>query len=305
MMDPIKVEIEVSAATARRLNHRDQVNIHVSQLEGEPLRKLAFIYTIDPVADPQTRTFTVTMMLRNAPVRAPVPQELQGQPMARAGLVGKILLNMPLLAEGLFVNEDMLQEDEDGFFVWRILNRRLGTLPSDDDRILNVEKIRVTPGDSRLSLFGLASLRSITVAEDVQLDPNTDLLAGNVTPPDGQTTWDGDKLLYDVQRWLMRPGDLVGVDQAARAVQPGIYVPMDAIMERSGVNYVFLLVESEEGDAVRRVQVGVHESVGTLRRIEAAGDQPLEAGSTMVAAGAAFLVDGERVNVARQVDIRR
>ena len=73
MMDPIKVELEVSAATSRRLNYRDLVAVIIPQPTvagqhiGSPTtgltsehRQRAIVYTIDPVADPVTRTFTVT-----------------------------------------------------------------------------------------------------------------------------------------------------------------------------------------------------------------------------------------------------
>ena len=304
MMDPIKVEVEVAAATARRLNHRDQVTVHIPQSGGENLRRLAFIYMIDPVADPQTRTFTVTLMMRNEKVHASMPENLKDQPIARASLVGKVFNKLPRVAEGLFVNEDMLQKDEDGFFLWKILNRRVGALSSSPDSILNVQKVRVTPGDVYLSFLGLASLRDITIADDADFNPDVDMIAGDVTPPEGQT-WDSDKLLYDNHRWLVRPGDLVGVDQSASVVQPGIYVPLDAIMEQSGSHFVFAVSESPDGDSARRVEVTVHDSVGTLRRIEAAGDQPLTPATRIVAAGAAFLVDGESINVARQVQLGR
>ncbi|NKB40340.1 MAG: amidohydrolase family protein, partial [Ilumatobacter sp.] len=40
---------------------------------------------------------------------------------------------------------------------------------------------------------------------------------------DGQATWDGDKLLFERPRWLVRPGDLVSVDQSGGLVRPGVY----------------------------------------------------------------------------------
>jgi len=151
----------------------------------------------------------------------------------------------------------------------------------------------------------LATLREITLAEGVDFDPDTDMIVGQVTPPDGQESWDGDQLLYDPGRWLIRPGDLVGVDRSGSQVQPGIYVPMDAILEKLGAKYIFVVVESPDGDTVRQVEVKVHENVDTLRRIEAAGNEALTPGTKIVATGAAFLADGERVNVAKQLNQRR
>lgn len=305
MMDPIKVEIEVSSATARRLNHRDLAALHIPQLSGQPAPRQGFVYMIDPVADPLTRTFTVTVMMRNKKVHVSVPERLEDQPLARAGLIGKVLHDLPHMADGLYVNDRLLHEDEQGFYLWRILNRRIGATPSTSDPVLNVEKIRVVPGDVRLSFLGLASLRDIAIQGDTDFQPEIDMLAGDVRLPDGHESWDGNEMLFDRERWLVRPGDLVGVDLSGRVVQPGIYVPLDAIMSRSGSNFVFVVSESEDGDSVRRVEVNVYDTVGTLRRIEAAGEQPLAGGMKVVAGGAAFLVHGENVNVAREVELGR
>ena len=114
--------------------------------------------------------------------------------------------------------------------------------------------------------------------------------------------WDGGKLLYDVRRWLVRPGDLVGVDRSGRKMPPGVYVPLDTILEKYGSKYVFAVSESSEGDVARRVEVNVHDSAGTLRRIDPASDQPLTIGTKVIVEGAAFLVDGERINVAREIE---
>ncbi len=305
MMDPIKVEIEVSANTARRLNHRDQVSIYVPQTDGDKLRRLAFIHTIDPVADPRTRTFTVTLMMRNERVRNRIPESLEGQPITYASLIGKVLENMPLQPGLTFVDETFLQEDQDGYFLWKILNQSIGTLSTSENPLLDVRKIRVTAGDVRISFLGLASLRNITIPDDEQFNFAEDMVAGDITLPEGQTTWDGDQLVFSRERWLVRPGDLVGVDQRGSVIPPGIYISVDAIMERSGSYFVFAVSESSEGDSARQVEVTVHESVGTLRRIEAVGDGQLEPGTRIVATGAAFLADGERINVAKEVELGR
>ena len=92
-----------------------------------------------------------------------------------------------------------------------------------------------------------------TLPDGVDFDPDTDVIAGNVTLPEGHSGWDGDEMLHDVPRWLVRPGDLVGVDQRGGAAPSGIYVPLDAIMETSGSNYVYQVIESPDGDTARRV----------------------------------------------------
>lgn len=305
MMDPIQVEVEVAAATARQLNHLEEVNVYVPQPSGSMLRRLSFIHMIDPVADPQTRTFTVTLMMRNEKVRLPLPEELQGQAIARCTSVRRLIKDIPGLAQGLFVGEGMMEKDQDGCFVWKILNRRIGSFTAGADRILKVQKVRVTPGQVRVSFLGMANLREITIANNAEFNPDTDMIAGRVTPPDGEDAWNGDTLLFDVDRWLVRPGDLVGVDQRGASLPPGIYVPLDAIREKSGSHFVFAVEQSADGDVARQLPVTVHENVDTLRRIESASDQTLALGTKIVVEGTAFLVDGERINVARELPPER
>ena len=56
----------------------------------------------------------------------------------------------------LFVSEANLQQDEEGHFVWKILNRRVGTLAHASRRVLKVKKIRVVPGELRFPLLALS-----------------------------------------------------------------------------------------------------------------------------------------------------
>lgn len=306
MMDPIKVEFEVAGTTARTLNHSDQVEIYVPQPDGTAREQLAFIYTIDPVADPRTRTFTITLMLSNERFHSEVPEELKGQVVARTDRIGKLIKGFGNKPNTLFVNEENLHQDDDGYFVWKILNRHVGTLARESQRVLKVKKVRVAPGEKRVPVLGLAVLREVQIPSGEQFDPAIDLISGKVVlPPGEEDAWSGDRVFYDVERWELRPGDLVSVDLAGQPTQPGFYVPLDAIMEKSGTNYVFVVDQSAGGEQARRVEVTVHDPVGTLRRIEPVSGQQLDAGMKVVAAGAVFLVDGQRVNVAEEVEVRR
>lgn len=304
MMHPIKVEFEVAADTARRMNHRDQIRVHVPLSDGTTRQRLAFIYMIDPVADSQTRTFTVTLMLTNEKSRAEVPAEMNATEVARTDSIRKLIKGFAGQGDKLFVNENSLHSEGDEYFLWKILNRRVGTLAGQSDRVLQVAKIGVTPGELRVSVMGLATFVDLTIEEGQEFDPDRDMVTGRVIPPAGQERWNGKEVLYEVERWMLRPGDLVGVDLGGDQTQPGVYVPLDAIMERSGAYYVFEVDESPDGDSARRVEVTVHETSGTLRRIEAV-EGTLAEGAKIVAGGAAFLVDGESVNVAKEVEARR
>jgi len=113
------------------------------------------------------------------------------------------------------------------------------------------------------------------------------------------------RVFFDVERWEFRPGDLVSVDLAAQPTQPGFYVPLDAITASADHKFVFVVDQAAGGSQARKVGVTVHDAIGTLRRIEAEEGESFSAGDRIVADGAVFLVDGEPVNIAEQVEVRR
>ncbi len=88
MMDPIKVDVEVSAENSRLLDYRDVVDVIIPQTEQAESGSAgqsgttsirAIVYTIDPVADPATRTFTVTLLTQNQKFDLSLPTALPVQ----------------------------------------------------------------------------------------------------------------------------------------------------------------------------------------------------------------------------------
>lgn len=306
LMDPINVQFEASAELARQLNYQDMLSVYVEQPDGTTMTEPASVYTIDSVADPKTRTFTVTLILRNEEVGTPVPPELQGQPIATTGELKRVIVGILAESDGQYVDEDAIQQDDRGWFLWKVTNRRISTLAADADPRIEVEKLRVGVGNRRISFLGLWDFRQIVLPPDSDFDPDVHLVAGAVAYPAGNNaaTWQDNTILLDRKRWMLRPGDVVGVDLRGRANRPGYYVPEDAILEQSGRTYIFLVDDSDAPQA-KRVEVEVGDSADTLRRIRAIGDPPLPDGHWIAADGALFLVDGERVNVVKEVEVRR
>jgi hypothetical protein len=308
MMHPIKVEFEASAATVRSLDYRDMLPIYITAPDGSIAERSGVVYMTDPVADPQTRTFTVTLLVPNEKTTTPVPEEMKGQPVVKTREFWRVLSEFFDDGDGQFIEERSIRQDDEGHFLWRITNRQLGTVASQTSPKLEVEKVRITRGDRRISFLGIWTFREVSINEGQDFDQTTDLFAGALEfPPEiDAKSWAGSEILLDQQRWLLRPGELVGVDVGGGGIPTGFYVPVDAIMEKSGVNYVFLVESADAGEEkVRSVPVHVKDDHGTLRRIEAAGDETLEPNVRIVAAGAAFLTDGEAINVAEEVEVRR
>ncbi len=310
MMDPIAIEFEVSAATARRLNYRDMVPIYIAQPDDTWQQDLASVYMTDPVADPQTRTFTATLLVGNQKVRSPIPEEMQGKPIIRTDDLWKLLSPdfTQRQAEAEFVEEHAIHDDGQGAFLWKVTNRRINTLASEAEAKLNVVKVRVTRGKRRIPFMGgVWTFQEVALREGEKFDAATDVVTGRLTfPPQiDPATFEGGEILFGRERWMLRPGDLVRVDLRGGAAQPGFYLPVDAILEKSGQSYVFAVESSAGRDRVRQIEVQVFEAIDTLRRVEALGDQPLTAGMRIVAGGALFLADQEVVNVAEEVQLRR
>ena len=83
MMDPMKVNIAVSAATDARIHQNDLVRVFSP--DGEEFEGL--VYLKDTFADPATRTFLITLLVRNRRILVGVPDELRDEKVAhcRAG----------------------------------------------------------------------------------------------------------------------------------------------------------------------------------------------------------------------------
>ena len=306
MMHPMKVEVEVAGATARTLNHRDQVKVYVPRPDGTIREQTSFIYTIDPVADPQTLTFTITLLLPNNRTASKIPEEYQDQVTARTDSIGRLITGFAGEADSLYVNESYLHEDDKGFFVWKILNRTVGTLAGQSERMLEVAKVRMLAGDRRIPVMGLAVMQEVKLPEGAEFDPQSDLITGEIVFPAGAEEAESvTRVFFDAERWEFRPGDLVSVDLAAQPTQPGFYVPLDAITASADRKFVFVVDQAGGGNQARKVGVTVHDAVGTLRRIEGEEGESFSVGDRIVADGAVFLVDGEPVNIAEQVEVRR
>ena len=103
-----------------------------------------------------------------------------------------------------------------------------------------------------------------------------------------------DGFLVDDERWLLRPGGLVRVALDQGELPRGYYAPIQAIRERDGVTWVYVV---EDGGRARELPVRVLESHRNLRRIEAEG---LRDGLRLVTKGAHFIDDGDPVTIVDQ-----
>jgi len=294
MMNPIKIELEVSAEQSRRLGYKKEVSIALGP--GQELNHKAIVYGIDPVADPSTRTFTITLLMENTKVVAKVPEELKpDNTVVRTKNVWRCF-NKLGSKEGYLTENKSIHTDEQGAYIWKIKN--WDDQNTEQVRVLDLEKVRVTAGEQiQPFLGGLWDFREVAF-DPKDFNPEIDRLSGPLMGP-GLEEFKGGNVLFDRPRWLVRPGDLVLVDLTGKPLTPGFYVPMDVISEQSGQYFVHI-VDPDSGGVAEQVEVNVFESFNTQRRIEATGDVDLTEGMQLIAKGTHFIVDGERVLVAKE-----
>ena len=260
---------------------------------------------IDPVADPQTRTFTLTLLMLNEKLSSKMRQEA-GEGVATTDQTWRLDFKfLPGAKAGeKYVSKKAICQDDEGYYVWRVENASINQ-PFPEDRRLKVRKMRIRLGEKELPFLGNWLFQEIELLDDT-FDPSTNLIAGKLTLPDARdpNTWDGDTVLLERgSQWMVRPGDLVVVDIGDTKAKPGIYVPMDAIAHLVGKTYLFLIEEEEGQKIVRRVEVNVlDDSNGggfTSNRLVEPTDSSVKlAGRQCVVSGSHYLRDGEPVLVA-------
>lgn len=294
MMDPIKVEVEVSAEDSRRMRNRQRIPLLVTREDGTEEEQDGFLYLVDPVADPQTRTFTLTLLVINQRLS----DEKQQPDMPTTDQTWR--MDFPFLPGAdkgtLYASQDCIYKDESGYFVWRVDNMKVhGGLPSD--RILQVSKLHVKLGEAKVPFLGNWIFQQIEFADE-SFDPEQNLIAGRLVVPDGAPeNWNGDAVLFQNEgQWMLRPGDLVKVDLSENTQQSGLFVPMDAIAYEDDKTYLFLLDETET--KVKRVEVAAEinaKQTSIMVAVNSAVSSVTLEGRKYVSRGAHFLVDGELV----------
>lgn len=297
MMDPIKVEFEVSAEKARRLRHKDEIGVLVTRPDGGTLTEDGIVYMTDTTADPATRTFTITVLVRNRKLSLPVPDEVADKQLPRTQDIWRMLKGIVDDSDRYYLAKEAIRTDADGnAYFWRITedSRRDGV--SDFAPVFTVEKVQITIGQREGTFLGLWPFQEVSVVEGQEFNPEKDLIAGKLIMA-GDSGWDGGQIVYEQTQWMLRPGDLVGVSSAGEEQQPGLYVPMSAIKSETDQKFVFVVDDGK----LRKQAVKTHASIGTRIRVTPI-DGELSDGAKIVSGRVHYLVDGEQVVIAEELD---
>lgn len=276
MMNPIKVDISVSAKTAEGLKLRDAVRLF---LPGDDKPVIGSVYEKSTVADPETRTFRVSIITRNQQYFGDLPP---GDPLLKYPRITDFMYLQQIITDDenspFYVEENRaLHRDGDNYYVWADPDHKLGDDIDSKKPLITLRKYTVTPGEHRMNFQGLYLMREL---KDIgKLTPGT-LIAMDV-PADFK---DGEQILVARREWRLRPGQLVQVLLGETAPEPGLYLPMNAIKpidDKSGE--IFVAVDGK----AKKVKVKILGNVGELFRLEALnpGD------ASLVAAGARIITD--------------
>jgi len=288
MMDPIKVEVAVSPETDRLVNESDVVTVYPP---GAKTEAFGAVLKKDTVADPNTRTFKVTVLTRNALLQ---PDTQRDPTVLELPRIDEILtLQKAELGETgpMYAEETTLYRGwptKDDWYVWKVLNYdpAMG-MPNFTPR-LKIRRVQVVPGEKRLSYIGLLTWRELKDAGPLR--PRMTVAAGVPDSVKGETA----EVAFIRERWQFRPGDLVKVHLTTELAGEGLYVPMEAVTKDRGQHVVYVVDRDEQTRRAfaRRVPVTLESSFGDRWRITG---ETLEPGQQIVVEGVHYLTPGQAI----------
>ncbi|MEW4531348.1 HlyD family efflux transporter periplasmic adaptor subunit [Maioricimonas sp. JC845] len=318
MMDPMTVEFEVTAHDSRRYRRGDILPVHVTDGSGQARRLSGMVYRVDTVADPATRTFTVTLHVRNEIDESRHATLETDESLAWTEQIAPLNIGSMITGdERLLVLREAVHTIGGETFVWKVTNRSWGTPSPPDDHLLSVMKVPVRIVGDVIPYLGRWKFVEIELTDpNVPMDLNHDLVTGklyfksNRSGTSGSSargaptleTWTGSQVMLEDQRWLLRSGDIVRISLTPEEPAEGYYVPMRAVRQEQGQTFVHVIDGAEDQLTARRVVVNVSEGesvVGesVLLRITPASPDELHDGMQIVVEGTHYLNDGDRVMI--------
>ena len=286
LMDPMQVQVQVSADQERRIQTGDRVTIYPKDPmspTGKKSPMQAMVYEKGAVADANTHTFRIDLMVRNERRRIyQLDPSTKGLPVVQNIL--PIIRRYHGEEGALFVETHAIYREGDKMFVLRIPDMNLDSGGRMSIVGKNVpEKIPVVLGTDyyRVVSWTMQSLNqhgALREGDLLVLNPKSEHLTG---------------FAYGRSQWVLRPGDLVPVHFISETTPKGFYVPVDAIVKIDERPLVFV---AESNRAMMR-EVSVHESYGGMRRIEGEG---IGSGSQVIVSGVHYVADGQPIRIIKR-----
>lgn len=304
MMDPLSIEFEVSAEDYRRFRPGDALRVRPMNARNKDQIITGHVYVVDAVADPETRTFTVKLLVRNPKIEQKIPPGYSQEDVAFTYDLWPLNIG-PVLGgdQELFAEAKAIHKDDQGDYVWRIRNRKMDET-SQGQVILEVEKVRVEADDVAVPFLGTWEFVPVRAAPGETILPETDLIAGELTFPHWENPpqqWNGNHMILYQDDWNLRPGDLARID-LTQTSSVGWYVPMRMIRQESDQSFVFQVIQQDRKTVAKKVAVRLfpedtlNVAETTYQRIE-----PVSAdfsdGTVLVEKGVHYLTDGDEITL--------
>ena len=296
MMNPIKIEIEVSAAQSRLLQRQRQVKVIHVRPDGSIDQRQAMVHSVDPSANPATRTFTVTILIINNQNRPAAPSEVDEGSVARCEQIWPLDLGAIVNGDtdALVVEDGAIFENDGKSYVWLLANARFGEpLPA----VLKVEKTEVLPSGLRVSFLGNWIFQKVSFVDE-SIDADS-VVTGKLSFKDvSEEKWDGESVILDSgMQWALRPGDLVSVELGHESFEPGFYLPADAIYEDRGQTFVFVAKDGAASKTAVSVAIPKNLNQGSMLRVEPTGSSSLTEDDKIIVGGVHYLSDGDSIRI--------
>ncbi|MDG1872424.1 MAG: efflux RND transporter periplasmic adaptor subunit [Mariniblastus sp.] len=317
MVDPMLVEFEVTADNSRLYQRGDTLGVTVTNGNGEQQRLTGMVYTVDTIADTKTRTFTVSLHVRNQP-ESKLHESPGSETFARTKNI--FPLNIGPIVTGdqrLLVEQNSIHQIDGDNFVWKISNREWSVLSEAGDRVLIVERIKVKVTSEVIPFLGTWNFVAIEFEDPSSVDLEQDLITGKLFfKPEAESTdvaslktWSGDRVLIEQTRWRLRAGDTVRVALISENSDKGFYVPMKAIRRENGTTFIHIVspaVPQTEATSAKvtaqRVRVNVVSNHAVSEEnlmlcIEPLNPDQLQEGAQVIIGGTHYLDDGDRIRI--------
>ncbi|MEM7314445.1 MAG: HlyD family efflux transporter periplasmic adaptor subunit, partial [Planctomycetota bacterium] len=181
MMNPIKIDIEVSAQQSRQLQRNRQAAISYELPDGGRQTSRGMLYQVNPSADASTRTFTATFLIFNEQRRPELPESLKSLPLARTSEFWPLKVNEIIKGRpgNFMIEEGAIETEGEESWVWMAKDIVRGDpLPP----FLSVERKKVSLGTTRIPFLGNWMFREVAFADSAVNSEN--MIVGSLQFPD-------------------------------------------------------------------------------------------------------------------------
>lgn len=289
LMDPIQVQVQVSADEDRRIQTGDRAMLYPSDPidpDNIPVQVNALVYEKGAVADSNMRTFRIDLMARNERRRIEhFEEETKDLPL--------VMDYLPVVRryhgeEGsLYVPINSLYYENGKTYVLTLpgVSFHSGASRSAVGKHIP-EKIEVELADDYFTVIkwnfrSLKKNNGLQEGDFLVLNPIQEHLTG---------------LAVGRPQWLLRPGDLVPVSFLQHSTKKGIYVPINAISKVDDKHVVYIA----ENDSAKMIEISLHETYRELRRIEGNGIEP---GINIIIGGMHYVSDAQVIRIVGHEDL--